>query len=336
MKKVLLFCGGLLVAATLLFMSCGKDKEVTPTINKFFSVENASLINKNMPEPTLDEQIAVVMNENVITGGSSIVRISSERVAKKILVGMKDQDGYYEVAPTTRGDCSFVMMVEPDINLGEGVESFTVLVAIEDENGDITQIWESSVTLLVVGTGALQVSLSFDNAKDVDLHLIEPDYMYEDGTPVGFSERHIYYVNHWSAANGHLDLDSNPGCSIDSINNENITYNDSTAYVAPGTYKVYVDLYENCDPTIATNYVVLVTYDGNVIASKSGIFEVGAESTYNPINELYVYGDEEQGIDPHEPFLTFTIGGNVQKTVKPFEPAPMTASAIEKEANSVH
>ena len=128
MKKVLLFCGGLLVAATLLFMSCGKDKEVTPTINKFFSVENASLINKNMPEPTLDEQIAVVMNENVITGGSSIVRISSERVAKKILVGMKDQDGYYEVAPTTRGDCSFVMMVDPDINLGEDVNSFTVLV----------------------------------------------------------------------------------------------------------------------------------------------------------------------------------------------------------------
>lgn len=336
MKKVLLFCGGLLVAATLLFMSCGKDKEVTPTVNKYFSVENASLINKNMPEPTLDEQIAVVMNENVITGGSSIVRISSERVAKKILVGMKDQEGYYEVAPTTRGECSFVMIVNPDINLEEGETGFTVQVAIEDENGDITQIWESNITLLVVGTGALQISLSFDNAKDVDLHLIEPEYTYEDGTAVNFWGRHIYYGQHTSVAGGILDLDSNPGCYIDNINNENITYNDSTAYVAPGTYKVYVDLFENCDPTIPTNYVVLVSYGGNVIASKSGVFEVDAESTYNPINELFVYGDEEQGIAPHEPFLTFTIGNNGQKMVKPFEPLPMTQSAIEKEAIAVH
>ena len=268
MKKVLLFCGGLLVAATLLFVSCKKDKEVTPTVNKYFSVENGTLISKNMPDPTSNEEIAVVMNENVINGGSSIVRVSSERVAKKILVGMKDQDGYYEVAPTTRGECSFVMLVNPDIALEEGEDSFTVLVAIEDENGDISQIWESTVTLLVVGSGALQISLSFDNAKDVDLHLIEPEYTYEDGTAVDFWDRHIYYGNHVSVAGGELDLDSNPGCYLDYVNNENITYNDSTAYVAPGTYKVYVDLFENCDPTVATNYVVLVSYGGNVIASK--------------------------------------------------------------------
>ena len=333
MKKGLLFCGGLLVAATLLFVSCKKDKEVTPTVNKYFSVENGTLISKNMPDPTSNEEIAVVMNENVICGGSSYVRVSSERVAKKILVGMKDQAGYYEVSPTTRGDYSFVLMVNQDIDLADGVDAFTVQVAIEDENGDISQVWETSVTLLVVGTGALQVSLSFDNLKDVDLHLIEPEYNDEYGEPVAFYDRHIYYGHTLNINGGELDLDSNAGCSLDGVNNENITYGED-AFLVPGTYKVYVDLWENCDseeegaPKLPTNYVVTVFYGGNLLASRAGVFEAEAPSTFNPISADYV--------EQNDPFLSFTIANNGQKRVKTFEPVPMSASAIEKEANSVH
>jgi hypothetical protein len=163
----------------------------------------------------------------------------------------------------------------------------------------------------------------------VDLHLIEPEYNDEYGEPVSFYNRHIYYSNTWASySNGELDLDSNPGCSLDYVNNENITYNDSTAYVAAGTYKIYVDLYENCDPTIATNYVVTVFYGGALIASKSGIFEVDAESTFNPIDEEYVA--------QNEPFLTFNIAGVSKNAPKNFGRAPQTESAIEKEANAVH
>lgn len=313
MKKVLLFCGGLLVAATLLFVSCKKDKEVTPTVNKFFSVENGTLISKNMPEATLDEQIAVVMNEAVISGGSSIVRVSSDRVAKKILVGMKDQDGYYEVAPSTRGDYAFLMMINQDITLEEGENGFTVQVAIQDENGDITQIWESEIELIAVGTGNLQVSLSFDNAKDVDLILVEPN-----GEKIG-------YFNEISDNGGELDLDSNAGCWIDNVNNENITYSDS-AYVEPGLYQVYVDLYENCDPTIATNFVVTVLYQGAPIAVTSGTnpfsgtYPVDAPSNYTQLDNL-------------EPVITFEIPDNGQKRVKTFDPKPLSETAKQKMAN---
>ena len=314
--------------ATMLFVACGKDK--VATIQNFFSVEDATLVEDNMPAATSDEVIDVFMNHNVIPGGSSYVTLTSETAAKKILVGLKDQVGYYEIAPQANRDYdySFVMMVDQDITLGEEQTSFTVQVAIVDENGNISQIWESPVTLLAVGTGALQVSLSFDNAKDVDLHLIEPEYNDEYGEPVGFYSRHIYYGNRRSLNGGELDLDSNPSCSLDYVNNENITYNDSTAYLVPGTYKVYVDLWENCDETIPTNYVVTVFYGGNLIASKSAVFPVGAPSTYNPITEEYVA--------ENEPFLTFSIADNGQKRVKTFEPAPLTESAIEKEANAVH
>ena len=328
MKKITLFCGAMLMAATMLFVACGKDKEAT--INKFFGVKDAVLVSEEMPEATSDQTIEVTMNETAIPGGSSYVSVVSEVPARKILVGMKGQRGYYEVAPSSeRGNVySFVLMVEQGIALGEEENAFNVQVAIVDENDEISQIWETNVNLLVVGTGALQVSLSFDNAKDVDLHLIEPEYVGEYGDPVDFYSRHIFYGHQWSAAGGWLDLDSNASCSIDNVNNENITYNDSTAFIPAGTYKVYIDLWENCDPEIPTNYVVTVFYGGTLIASRSGIFDVGAESTYNPIDEEYV--------QEHEPFLTFNIANNGQKMVKPFSPAPMTESAIEKEANSVH
>lgn len=328
MKKIALFCGALIVSATLLMVSCGKTKEAT--VQKFFSVEHATLVAENMPSATLDEPIAVVMNHNVITGGSSAVTITAERMAKKILVGMKGQTGYYELVPNSnRGYVySFIMMIDQNITLPEGETAFSVQVAIVDENGDVSQIWESSVEVMVVGMGALQVSLSFDNAKDVDLHLIEPEYNDEWGEPVSFYDRHIYYGNHWSAAGGWLDLDSNAGCSIDDINNENITYSAEEAFVAPGTYKVYVDLWENCDDEIPTNYVVTVFYDGRLIASRSGIFDVGAPSTFNPIDEEYVA--------EHDPFLSFTIAGKGEYRANAFEPVPMTESAIEKEANAAH
>ena len=71
-----------------------------------------------------------------------------------------------------------------------------------------------------------------------------------------------------------------------------------------------------------------VFYGGNLIATRSGIFDVDAESTYDPIDEEYV--------EQNDPFLTFTIADNGQKMVKSFEPRPMSESAIEKEANAAH
>lgn len=329
MKKITLFFGAILVTATLLFVACGKDKEKDATINKFFRVENATLVSEQMPDANSDDVISVTMNQNVIPGGSSYVSVKSDDAARKILIGMKGQTGYYELTPSTKDHWySFVLLVEQNITLDEGQTFFTVQVAIQEEDGDISQIWETNVNLMTVGTGALQVSLSFNNAKDVDLHLIEPEYTDADGDDVSFYSRHIYYGHEVALSGGELDLDSNPGCSIDNINNENITYSEDNAYVPAGTYKVYVDLYDNCDESIATNYVVTVFYGGNLIASRSGIFEVGAEGTYNPISEDYV--------EEVEPFLTFTIGNKGQKCEKNFAPVELSETAKEKEANAAH
>ena len=320
MKKKVFYLGGLIMAAIVLLIACNKDKQ--PTINNFFNIQNASLVAKAMPESTSSTVLDVLMNSNVIAGGSSFVTVNSPVDISKVMVGVRDQFGYYELVPNSRTQTvNFTMLINQSIDLGED-ETFPILVAIVDNSGMISEIWEHEIKLIEVGTGTLQVSLSFNQAKDVDLHLIEPAYNDEYGEPASFYDRHIYYGNHLSTNGGELDLDSNAGCSIDNINNENITYGEE-AYVEPGTYKVYVDMWSNCSPQDApTTYTVTVFYSGALIASKSGVFEADAPSTHNPISEQYV--------EENEPFLSFTIGNHGQQRVKTFEPLPLTESAMEK------
>jgi hypothetical protein len=174
----------------------------------------------------------------------------------------------------------------------------------------VSEVVEKTVELIEVGTGKLQISLSFDTAKDVDLHVIEPN------------GEHVYYGHSTSENGGELDLDSNAGCSLDYVNNENITYGEE-AYVEPGLYTVYVDLWENCDASVKTNYVVSVYYGGALISAESGsnpvagTFPIDAPSNYNNLSNL-------------EPVMTFLIPDHGQAKTKKFAPKPLTQSAMEK------
>jgi len=90
-------------------------------------------------------------------------------------------------------------------------------------------------------SGDVQVSVSWDTESDVDLHVIEPK---ADGSPGGANEE-IYYSDKQGPQGGALDLDSNAGCGIDGVNNENVTWN--TGDPPAGTYRVYVDYWSSCD-----------------------------------------------------------------------------------------
>lgn len=301
MKKTILSLGTLLLAITLLVIGCSKPKETT--VNKYISVKDGVLVAEEMPSASSDVNIDVTMNKKVITGGSSIVNVDSPVTVKKVYVGVENEFGYYEWVPSST-NYEFVILVNQNIDLGEDEDDFVILVAILDNNGKVSEVIEKSVELIEVGTGQLQISLSFDNAKDVDLHVIEPN------------GQHIYYGNSMSENGGELDLDSNPGCSLDYVNNENITYSEE-AFVEAGTYTVYVDLFENCDPEVATNYVVSAYYGGVLLKTVTGTFPIGAESNYNDLDNI-------------EPAMTFTISNRGQVRTKTFVPVPPTASALEK------
>ena len=320
MKKKNLFLGGLLIATTMLFTSCidnGGGGSTSTTVQKFFDVEGGTLVNKTKPYSTAEMDITVDMNSIVIPGGTSIVDVQSPITPKRIYVGVEDAKGYYEVLPeSSNGAYSCVLIINQDIDLEDG-DSFVIWVAITNAAGDISETWEREVSLHAVGTGQLQVSLSFTNAKDVDLHLIEPN------------GEHIYYGNRTSNNGGHLDLDSNAGCSIDNINNENITYGTdeygNEAYVEPGTYKVYVDMYSNCDPDVATGYSVTATYNGRLITAATGS---------NPARGTFPVGEPSNhaNLDNLTPVMTFTIGHKGQVKSVSFPKAPHSEMDLEKMA----
>jgi uncharacterized protein YfaP (DUF2135 family) len=127
----------------------------------------------------------------------------------------------------------------------------------------------------VVTSGTVQVSLSFRPAQDGDLHLIEP------------TGEQIYWDHRTSQASGVLDLDSNAGCSIDNVNNENITYPEG---VSPphGEYRVGVNLFRSCDgggmtfTVVVNNGGVQSTFNGSISASEAGTVHEITRFTFPP------------------------------------------------------
>ena len=326
MKKKILYMGGIIIASIALLVSCIKDDEngggnnnsnTSSTVQNYLEVQDGTLIKKDKPYSTAEFGLTVNMNSTVIPGGSVVPDVYSPVSPKRMYIGVEDASGYYEVVPQSDGQhYSCVIIINQDLEL-EDDETFIIWGALTNADDDISETWEKEVSLHEVGTGQLQVSLSFNNEKDVDLHLIEPN------------GEHIYYGHRRSSNGGQLDLDSNASCSIDGINNENITYgkdeDGNEAYVEPGTYKVYVDLWENCDSSIATDYVVTVTYNGHVISAQSG--SNPARGTF-PIDTPSNYG----AIDNLNPVMTFTINGKGEMKVKNFEPLPHSEMDLEKMA----
>jgi hypothetical protein len=112
------------------------------------------------------------------------------------------------------------------------------------------------LNFIPVRGGDVQVSISWDNSNDVDLHVFDP---------AGFE---IYYAARTSDSGGNLDLDSNVGCNP-GPQNENIYWATGTA--PEGEYKIVLHLYTSCttsgtsvrvnllkDETIVTPYDVVL------------------------------------------------------------------------------
>ena len=121
---------------------------------------------------------------------------------------------------------------------------------VERLDGSVSDPLIFPVTSRAVGTGELQVSVNWDQPVDMDLVLQEPD------------ETVIFFGNEVSPSGGMLDLDSNPGCFIDGVNNENITYDGASP--PSGTYLVFVVLFSACDVLEPINFVVTVRANGSV------------------------------------------------------------------------
>jgi hypothetical protein len=159
--------------------------------------------------------------------------------------------GYHEIK-LRQGATAVDLVVTVAQNLPG--QNFVLYFALVDASGKQGPLKAQTVQALDVGTGAVQISVSWNVDSDVDLHVVDP------------SGEEIYFGNPSSASGGTLDLDSNPDCDIDGKRNENITWQDS----APaGTYIVRVALYNSCGVT-PSDYVVTVQVAGQPTRTYTG------------------------------------------------------------------
>jgi hypothetical protein len=290
---------GVLTLTSLMILglnSCKKDKDES-SVKDYLSVDGAAFVSGSFPSPSsgdaLPEVTDVTGNSSVIEGGSNPIAVYTSVPALKILVGVQGTKGYFEYAD---GKKSTAMVYSLSLVLSTSIpgEEFVIIVAIVDDYGLISEIFELPVSIIEVGTGQLQVSLSWDQPNDVDLHLVEPD------------GEEIYYGTDYSSNGGVLDLDSNPGCSIDGVQNENITYSDEST-VETGTYIVRVDLYDGCNVLPQTNYIVTARLNGELISQQSVI------NPYNGSFPAESYGDGG-GAGSGVQVMQFTLSGGSMKS----------------------
>jgi uncharacterized protein YfaP (DUF2135 family) len=131
---------------------------------------------------------------------------------------------------------AWLTLRDSDDDAGSGI-----IPAIEDEP--------------ILGTGDVQLTLRWDNAADLDLHVVDP------------SGEEIWYSNPSSASGGQLDVDANGTCAGDPPV-ENIYW--PTGGASTGVYQVFVVYYGGCDVSEPANYEVTVVVDGQTVDVRNG------------------------------------------------------------------
>lgn len=335
MKKILYFVFAL--ALGLQMQSCSNDDGKTPEVvhpleAKYFTIKNAVYNEGNMPEQTTDEKLSgVSMSDQVMNGAMNYVTVVTEQDVSKFYISIKDVGGYYEYDPktdtnegnvATRSATGYNTYVIPVMMSNDYSGKSTIMISGQLENGQITAPVETEIERIETKSGALEIKLAFSNNKDIDLHLYTP------------SDEHIYYghrggtvqVTEDSVATYGLDIDSNAGCYIDGINKENIYL--PAEKVENGTYKVVVNMFSNCDRTIATNWSIIARYKDNLITPVTG---------KNPASGIYpvdfYHGDFTE-------VMTFTITdapntpANALRRLKykPIAPTDMDIMKMEEES----
>ncbi len=190
---------------------------------------------------------------SIIPGGGYRYVVGSATPFSELYLTVVGEAGYYLVSlgsPTTEAE----VILTVDELLEEFGYTFNFAVGT---GGGAGAAVGHTVEVLSVGTGDIQVSVSWDAASDVDLHVVDP------------SGEEIYFANRRSASGGELDLDSNAGCGGQDVRNENITWADGTA--PRGQYTIRVNYWSACSVD-RTNYVVTVRVRGQATRTFTGTF----------------------------------------------------------------
>lgn len=237
-----------------------EEVEVPNTLkDDYFTVEGATFNAGNMEAGEKDVITQISVNNFVINGGKAIMTVTCSEQLQAIQIGLKGHDGYYNFKTTNEvltrsGEYHYEVILDLSQNLILEVFELQLVGYITD--GTRTVFYFREFQLIPAGTGELQVSLSWDKEDDVDLHLVK-----RGDKRIYFSNRVLYNTTGEKVAE--LDIDSNAGCSIDGVKNENIYFD----ILEDGVYSIYVDLYKKCSQSgsVGSKYIVNLIYNNTSV-----------------------------------------------------------------------
>ena len=250
-----------------------------PISEDYFTVDGNSVYHDGeMPGGEAEAEVNVTANDEALPGGSTIVGVSSRSRIECFYISIVGVAGYYILYPE-----------EPVFSVEDYIYKITLIFSQKYDHDILVRVGGHTVDGRDIGihefwirfhkaeTGALQISLSFDNAKDIDLHLITPS-----GTRYYYGNKGGYVTINGQEIRYGLDVDSNAGCSIDNINCENISLPEEM--LENGTYEVRVNMFSNCNSSIPTNWNLVAYRGGSPIYNQvvnygnpaSGVYPVGA------------------------------------------------------------
>lgn len=277
----------------------------------YFTIQNGVFNGESIPSSNSEilEILEIRGNSNILAGGSNLIEVIASGNTTELIVGVQGQEGYFtipmdEIGGNATSSIDLLLLLSQ-----QAADSFTIVFTPSDGQGNYGQSETLLVTTQVGGTGLLQISLSWNQPNDVDLHLIQPD------------GQRIYFGTTTSTNGGELDVDSNAACSIDNINNENIYYADlAEVTVQNGEYEVLVDLWSNCDIPDNTNYNVVAYYDGELIVPTTGV---------NPF-EGVLTPEDESGNTNWTSVMTFDIQNGATTRSREGQPSETYKTSVSK------
>jgi len=245
----------------------------------------------------------------IIPGGGSQFDITGSAPFSTLYVFVQGQSGYYEidlsavpdVAANPRRLAAQLLNTTLVMTNGTTLPSGSYVFEFAAGRGQGAGTRRSAaVTVRNVGTGGVQVSVSWNSVADVDLYLVEP------------SGNTIYYGNRQSASGGVLDLDSNAACSGPDLRNENINWPSQSP--PGGTYTVRVNYWDACGAP-STDWLITVRAPGQPVRTFRGRYTGDG-----------VGGGSEAG----QVVTTFTLSGSSAQPLGDLAPVPAPSTTLKQ------
>lgn len=259
----------------------GAPTPATPSITGFVTQVSvgdtrSALVRGGRPNAGAGPVVSVPASARVINGGANQVTLTSltpvDRIVISVETGSSNSSPAITNSPRVAADSFYLLQLpSPQTTIALTIvlpsqissERFTLEYSAAVGDGPFGTYREQDCEVTTVGTGDVQISVTWDSPADVDLHVIEPN-----GTEIFFGAPR-------SSTGGELDLDSNAGCS-DGPRAENISWPSGRA--PSGTYTVRLSYRSNCGAP-ETNFVICVNSSDTFEGTFTGSGEVGSLRT---------------------------------------------------------